>query len=117
MTLPEDPTDGTEQNSWDHGTPWSEDEYQEYLQSERRSFAWVLHAYGSIDLAEAVEEAEKRYPYEPPDTPYRGLVFHDSSWHWAMIHLYGQGYWWTRPELSEPPQEYRKEGLRCQSLE
>lgn len=89
---------------------WSEDEEEEYLrylEGERRAFAWVLRTYGTLDPHRARDESLKRYPYQPPDAPFRGLIFHDEAWHWAMLHLQGEGYWRTRPDLAHPPQEYR----------
>ncbi len=51
--------------------------------------------------------AFKRYPYEAGGTPFRGLVFHEEPWHWAMLTIYGEHYWVERPELVHPPAEYR----------
>ncbi|GAB2995731.1 hypothetical protein GCM10023080_072510 [Streptomyces pseudoechinosporeus] len=86
---------------------WSEAEYCEYLQSERRGYAWVMRRHGGLTPAEAWAEALESYPYEPIDTPYRGLVFHDEAWHWAMLRIHGDRYTLERPELAEPSAEYR----------
>ncbi|CAL9380306.1 hypothetical protein SUDANB176_01047 [Streptomyces sp. enrichment culture] len=85
---------------------WSEAEYLEYLQSERRAYAWVMRRYGGSTPAEAWEAALECYPYEPPDAAYRGLVFHDEAWHWAMLALYGDRYTVEHPELVHPPSAY-----------
>lgn len=87
---------------------WSEADYRRTLEVERRGFAWVLCTFGKLDPDHARGEAHKRYPYEPPETPYRGLIFHDESWHWAMLYLHGEGYWRTRPDLADPSSQYRQ---------
>lgn len=86
---------------------WSEDEYVQYLQDERRRFAWVMQRYGGLNATEAEEAAVQRYPFEASDAPYRGLVFHAEAWRWAMQKIYGEGYWIQHPELVQPPAEYR----------
>ena len=88
------------------GMTWSEAEYAAYLEGERRRFAWTLREYGASSAREAQEAALTRYPYEPPDAPYRGLIFHDEAWHWAMLHIHGDQYWQSRPDLENPPPEY-----------
>ncbi|GAA2083286.1 hypothetical protein [Actinomadura alba] len=85
---------------------WTEDEYVEYLHGERRSFAWVMQRYGSFTPAEAEAAALKHYPYEASDAPFRGLIFHDLSWHWAMLAIHGGSYWVEHPELVNPSPEY-----------
>jgi hypothetical protein len=85
---------------------WSEAEYLEYLQVERRRYAWVMRRHGHLTRAEAWTAALKCYPYEPSDAPYRGLVFHDEAWHWAMRAIHGDRYTVERPELVEPSDEY-----------
>lgn len=85
----------------------TEHAYRRTLEAERRSFAWVLRTYGGQTPARARAEALARYPYEPPGAPYRGLIFHDEAWHWAMLHLHGEGYWRDRPDLARPPGAYR----------
>lgn len=85
---------------------WTEDEYVDYLQRERRLFAWTLQNYGEFSPADAEREANKFYEYEPPSTEVRGLVFHDEAWHWAMLTIHGEGYWRSRPELEQPSREY-----------
>lgn len=86
-----------------------EQEYCLYLAAERYLFAFVLGEHGGFSVAEAEREALLRYPYEPPEAEYRGLIFHDEAWHWAMLRLHGEGYWRERPELSEPSPAYRRE--------
>ncbi|MCX4763748.1 hypothetical protein OG562_22835 [Streptomyces sp. NBC_01275] len=88
-------------------TEWSEAEYCSYLQNERRCYAWVMRRYGRMPLAESWAAALAWYPYEPSEAPYRGLVFHDEAWHWAMCALHGERYPVERPELVEPSDEYR----------
>ncbi|MFD6392617.1 hypothetical protein [Nocardia sp. NPDC060259] len=83
----------------------NEDEYVATLEAERRRFAWVLQRYGGKARAEADADAMAFYYYEEPDTPCRGLVFHDEAWHWAMVGLHGS-YWQTHPELVSPSAEY-----------
>ncbi|MFB7369671.1 hypothetical protein ACFC0D_07530 [Streptomyces sp. NPDC056222] len=91
-------------------SPWSEDEEEHVriLASERRGFAWVLHRYGGRTKAQAGAEAVEFYAYEPADKPYRGLVFHDEAWHWAMGRVFGDSYHRDRPELAAPPGEYKR---------
>nr|WP_203607475.1 hypothetical protein [Streptomyces sp. SID11385] len=83
-----------------------EEEYRTSLREERAAFAWVLERYGARTPAEARAEALTAYPYEPPEAPYRDLVFHDPAWHWAMLHLHGAHYWHESPELLHPSREY-----------
>jgi hypothetical protein len=85
---------------------WAEDEYAQYLQGERTRYAWVMRTYGAMTPAQAEEAAIRHYPYEPPETPFRGLVFHDEAWHWAMLTLKGDQYVLCHPELVEPPAAY-----------
>ncbi|WP_431949943.1 hypothetical protein [Nocardia lijiangensis] len=92
--------DPAEADDW-----WSEDEYVETLELERRRFAWVVQRYGGKTPAEAEAEAVEFYCYQGPGTPCRGLVFHDDAWHWAMLGIHGL-YWNTRPELARPSDEY-----------
>ena len=96
------------------GEAWwpDEGEYHRYLDDERRLFALALSGYGGMAAEQAEREALERYPYEPPDTPYRGIIFHDLAWHWAMIRLHGHGYWVSRPELQHMPEAYRLESER-----
>ncbi|MCQ8828127.1 hypothetical protein [Streptomyces malaysiensis] len=86
---------------------WSEEEYVGYLQGERRCYAWVMRRHGGLAPDQAWQAAVERYPYEPSDEPYRGLLFHDEAWHWAMLALYGARYTVEHPELIEPSAEYR----------
>ena len=83
---------------------WPEDEYVQYLRGERARYAWVMRTYGTMSSAQANEAADLRYPYEPPGTAFRGLVFHDEAWHWAMLALKGERYWLRYPELARPPE-------------
>jgi hypothetical protein len=85
---------------------WDEAEYSEYLQAERRRYAWVMRRHGGLMPAEAWAAALKCYPYEAGDAPYRGLVLHDEAWHWAMLRIHGDRYTVERPELAEPSAEY-----------
>ncbi|MGC4760353.1 hypothetical protein [Micromonospora trifolii] len=86
---------------------WSEDEYLQYLHDERRRFAWVMQRYGGLSATQAETAAVRHYAFEASDAPYRGLVFHDDAWHWAMLEIYGEGYWIQHPDLAEPQAEYR----------
>jgi hypothetical protein len=85
---------------------WTEDEYVAYLHGERRCFAWVMQRYGDRTPAQAEVAAQECYPYEASDVPFRGLIFHDHSWHWAMLAIHGGSYWVEHPELLDPPPEY-----------
>lgn len=87
---------------------WREEDYVDYLRSERLRYVWVLVHYGDRSAATAEAEALARYPYEPADAPYRGLIFHDEAWHWAMGALHGDAYPVTHPHLVTPPDEYRQ---------
>jgi hypothetical protein len=92
-------------------TSWSEDEeeYVRYLAAERRGYAWVLQRYGGRSPRRAEEEAVEVYAYEPPDAAYRGLVFHETAWHWAMNSVFGARYATEHPELAFPSEEYERE--------
>ena len=98
----------------DAGEAWwpDEDEYRRYLDNERWLFALALSDYGGISPEQAEREALERYPYEPPDTLYRGIIFHDLAWHRAMIRLHGHMYWVSRPELQRMPEAHRLESER-----
>ncbi|MCX4850214.1 hypothetical protein [Streptomyces sp. NBC_00893] len=86
---------------------WSETEYVEYLRAERRCYAWLMQRYGELAPAEVWAAVLVRYPYEPSDAPYRGLIFHDEAWHWAMLAIHGDRYTVEHPELAQPSAEYR----------
>lgn len=95
----------------DWGWPeWPEEEYEQCLRDERVAYAWVMREYGAMTAEEAVEAASQRYPYESAGTPYRGLIFHDEAWHWAMLALKGEQYWRRHPDLANPPAAYRSLG-------
>ncbi|GAA1968457.1 hypothetical protein [Kitasatospora viridis] len=85
---------------------WPEQEYLSCLNGERQCYAWVMRHYGGRTGADAEAAALACYPYEPPGTPYRGLVFHDEAWHWAMLRIHGGDYAREHPELVIPPDEY-----------
>ncbi|MFI7008472.1 hypothetical protein [Streptomyces sp. NPDC050145] len=89
------------------GWEWDEAEYLDCLRSERRAYAWVMRHHGGLSPARAEEAAAVCYPYEPADAPFRGLVFHDEAWHWAMTAIHGGQYVTERPELVDPPAAYR----------
>lgn len=84
-----------------------EKEYLSDLHDERQSFIWCLMKYGKYSLESATEKAFKLYCYEPPTHKYRWLVFHDEAWHWAMLQIFGEGYWAKYPEYESPSKEYR----------
>lgn len=85
---------------------WTEAEYLEILRTERRLYAWVMHRHGGLTQTQAETAALARYPYETAEAPFRGLIFHDPAWHWAMSALHGQSYWSEHPELAQPSAEY-----------
>ncbi|MFC8277788.1 hypothetical protein ACFUJR_35710 [Streptomyces sp. NPDC057271] len=87
---------------------WCTDEagYVRYLEGERRAYAWVLRTYGGRTATQSDAEAMESYPYESADEPYRGLVFHDEPWHWAMRRIFGDRYEQERPEPAEPSGGY-----------
>ena len=89
--------------------PWEDEEdYRAYLTMEREVYAWCLVKYGHYSRSEALKESESFYEYEPPGE-YRGLVFHDEAWHWAMLKVFGESYWELRPDLESPSAEYEKQ--------
>lgn len=98
----------------DPGEAWwpDEEEYQRYLECERRLFALALTHHGGMTPEQAKREALERYPYEPPDTSYRGMIFHEIAWHWAMIRLHGHEYSRSHPELRNAPESFRREAER-----
>lgn len=91
--------------------PWAEgrteEQYLSSLLGERRLFAWALEKYGGRTAEEAESAALQRYPYQQADAPFRGLIFHDGSWHRAMCVIHGDQFWKTHPELVQVPPEYR----------
>jgi hypothetical protein len=78
----------------DPGEGWWTDEegYPQYLEAERHLFAWCLMRIGGFSEEAARYEALERYPYQPPEALYRGIIFHDEAWDWAMIRLFGHSY-------------------------
>ncbi|MFC4072013.1 hypothetical protein [Actinoplanes subglobosus] len=86
---------------------WDEDEYLQCLHDARRRYAWVMRRHAGLDATRAGIAAEKRYPFEASDDPYRGIAFHDEAWHRAMLDIHGNRYWISHPDLAEPPAEYR----------
>ncbi|QKW07560.1 hypothetical protein HUT18_15420 [Streptomyces sp. NA04227] len=86
---------------------WTEAEYVEYLAGERRRYAWVMREYGGMGPEAAEAAALEEYPYESADAPFRGLVFHDEAWHWAMLRIHGHAYWVERPELTDQSAAYQ----------
>ena len=86
---------------------WTEAEYAAYLADERRRYAWVMWRHGGLSPAAARAAALEWYAHEPADAPYRGLVFHDEAWHWAMLALHGARYPEDHPELAVPSAAYR----------
>lgn len=80
--------------------------YRRYLREERAAYAWVMRTHGGMTPQQADAAAADFYVYEPPDDPYRELVFHDEAWHWAMLALKGGQYWRRHPELAHPSAAY-----------
>jgi len=76
-------------------------------------FAWCMQKYGERSRAEADAEALRAYPYEPASDPYRGFVFHDEAWHWAMLTIHRTMYWLKDRELEVPSADYREEAKRA----
>ena len=64
------------------------------IEDSRHLFAWCLVHHGQVPEAQALEQARKRYPDQSPCREYEhALIFHDEPWHWAMLHMKGEGYW------------------------
>jgi hypothetical protein len=94
---------------------WDEKEYVEYLNHERHMLAWCLVTYGAVSHSDAKSRAEEFYKYEPETAePYRGMVFHDEAFHYAMIQIFGGMYWKKRQasELESALARYRVESKR-----
>lgn len=89
------------------GASCAEEEYVRYLHAERRCFAWVMEQHGGLAPAEAEAAALAHYPYEANESQFRGLIFHDEAWHWAMVEIHGQTYTIDHPEMATPSPEYR----------
>ncbi|RPF30174.1 hypothetical protein EDD96_6762 [Streptomyces sp. Ag109_G2-6] len=85
---------------------WSEAEYVDCLQAERRGYARVMQRHGGLTPEEARAAALEHYPYEPAEAPFRGLIFHDEAWHWAMLAIHGDQYVVEHPELVDPSPDY-----------
>jgi hypothetical protein len=96
--------------------PWDESEYLESLNHDRHMFAWCLVTFGNVPEPIARSRAEAFYPYESAAAERRGLVLHDDAWHWAMLQILGEQYWWERPELEHPSADYQAEAERYQAL-
>lgn len=71
-------------------------------------YAWCLRTVGHVEPRQARDLARKCYPFEAPTQEYRGLVFHDEAWHWAMLQIIGEEYWQARPDLEHPSSEYQE---------
>ena len=89
-----------------YAVTWNEAEYLDYLQSERRGYAWVMQHHGGLSPEEAWEAALTHYPYESAEASFRGLIFHDEAWHWAMLSIHGDRYVVEHPELVRPSPDY-----------
>lgn len=63
--------------------------------------------YGDMAPPQAVAAALERYPYEPPDSPHRGSIFHEEAWHWATLRIFGESYVIERSDLVVPPAAFR----------
>ena len=98
----------------DWTSPLTEEEYVSYLRSERRLYSWCLVRFGGVLQETAEGLASAFYEYEAPDDGFRGLLFHDEAWHWAMLRVFGEGYWIDNPEREKPSVEYRAEALRIE---
>lgn len=80
------------------------------IEDSRHLFAWCLVRYGQVPEALAIEQARQRYPDQAPGCEYEhALIFHDEPWHWAMLHVLGEGYWHQNPELAQPSLAYDTE--------
>ena len=90
---------------------WDEQEYVSYLEHERHMYAWCLIKYGNLSPSDAHKSASTFYSYEPANAPYRGLVFHNEAWHWAMLHIFGETYWISRPDLVDQSQDYQDHAI------
>lgn len=86
-----------------------EEYYLDYLEHERHMFAWCLERYKGMPSEMAKQQAESFYPYEPSAKAFRGLIFHDEAWHWAMLKIVGDFYWKLRPDLKQASADYRTE--------
>src|SRR5262245_42480913 len=83
-------------------------QYRKHLAHERFMYAWCLKTMGQMEAPQARDLARKRYPFEECSNELRELVFHDEAWHWAMLQLFGDGYWRGRPDLTRPSVDYRQ---------
>jgi hypothetical protein len=83
--------------------------YNRHLAHERHMFAWCLTNLGGLPQDAARASALSFYPYEAPSEPYRGLVFHDQAWHWAMLRVHGEGYSLNNPGSEKPSAAYEQE--------
>ncbi|ROU09346.1 hypothetical protein [Lysobacter enzymogenes] len=90
-------------------------DYSREIEDARFLFAWCLIRYGQVSQAQAHAQAREFYPDQAPGREYeRALLFHDESWHWAMLRIVGDAYWIHRPELAEaPPEYYAEDHARC----
>lgn len=86
-----------------------EAEYRATLEWQRHLFAWCLVQLGGYSAEVAERKTMECYPYEAPDDPARGIMFHDMAWHYAMLLIHGSFYWRSRPDLAFPSAEYNRE--------
>lgn len=100
---------GLKSSGW---SEWDETDYCKTLEHGRKMYAWCLVQLNGIDAAEAKARAEKRYPYQAPGTPYRGIIFHEDSFHIAMLDTHGNCYWVNKPELLEHKRAFDEESER-----
>lgn len=97
--------------------PEEEADILECLEHDRHMFAWTLTRCGERAPDLATQEALSFYSYKPPADPERELMelqmvmlrFHGSPWHQAMLHIHGDGYWWSDPTLGGASAEYETE--------
>lgn len=92
------------------GTHAPVEDFATEIEDSRHLFVWCLVRYGQVPEALAIEQARQRYPDQAPGCEYEhALIFHDEPWHWAMLHVLGEGYWHQNPELAQPSLAYDTE--------
>lgn len=87
----------------------TETEYVETLKLERHLYKWCLSGIGKMSEQDAEMHANNFYKYEDDTNIYRDLVFHDTSWHWAMLKILGDHYWVKYPNYKAQSEDYNKE--------
>ena len=69
-----------------------------------------ISIYGNTTIENAQQLVKDFHPLQQPINTTDDVVFfsHENIYHWAMLALYGETYWFTHPECEKLPDSYEK---------